>query len=352
MRRYELRGRRHIELNENAPVPEIGPDQVLVRVAACTVCNRSDLVYYHYLGLREHCANGCFGHEIAGTVHAVGDRVTRVVPGQRVFVRTPLTSGFAEFAAAREVCVGALPDEIPFAQGAILQTLPLAVHATRGVRLGDRVVILGQGPIGLMALQVARLRGAAEIVTADLDPWRLKHSAAFGADRTVTVPATPQSVEHDPAVPYPLGLARTLPELGEGFDVAVDAVGTPGTARACVDLVRQNGLVVLLGTHHVDTHVTFDLVQWEKKGLRVHSSAEPTDEARIAALRVAERLAAARPEHLHLDALLTAAYPLEELPLVMERLSHNPTLYPADEPGPHLLPPPETLKVAICPVRD
>lgn len=350
MRRYELRGRRRIELNEHAPVPEIGPDEVLVRVAACTVCNRSDLVYYHYLGLREHCANGCFGHEIAGTVHAVGDRVTRVAPGTRVFVRTPLTSGFAEFAAAREICVGVLPDEIPFAQGAILQTLPLAVHATRGVRLGDRVAILGQGPIGLMALQVARLRGAAEIVAADLDPWRLKHSAAFGADRTVTVP--PDAAPPDPAAPYPDGLARALPDLGGEFDVAVDAVGTPGTARACVDLVRQNGLVVLLGTHHVDTHVTFDLVQWEKKGLRVHSSAEPTDEARIAAMRVAERLAAALPGRLNLDALLTGTYPLEDLPLVLERLSHNPTLHPADRPGPHVLPPPETLKVAVCPERD
>src|SRR5690606_10546863 len=152
----------------------------------------------------------------------------------RVFVRTPLTSGFAEFAAAREVCVGALPDDIPFEQGAILQTLPLAVHATRGVRLGDRVAIVGQGPIGLMALQVARLRGAAEIVVADLDPWRLERSRALGADHTVAVDA-----------------AAWPGALGTDFDVAIEAVGTPGTAAACVELVRQNGLVVFLGTHHI-----------------------------------------------------------------------------------------------------
>lgn len=110
--------------------------------------------------------------------------------GRRVFVRTPLTSGYAEFAAAREIAVGALPDDIPFERGAILQTLPPAVHATRGVRLGDRVAIVGQGPIGLMALQVARLRGAAEIAVADLDPWRLERSALLGADRTVAVDAS------------------------------------------------------------------------------------------------------------------------------------------------------------------
>ncbi len=332
MRRYELVERRRIALNEDAPMPLIGPSDVLVRVGACTVCNRSDLVYYHYLGLRDHCATGCFGHEIAGTVHAVGDRVTRVVPGQRVFVRTPLTSGFAEFAAAREVCVGALPDDIPFERGAILQTLPLAVHATRGVRLGDRVAIVGQGPIGLMALHVARLRGAAEIAVADLDPWRLERSAALGADRTLVAgPDTPPT------------------ELGTGFDVAIEAVGTPGTAAACVDLVRQNGLVVLLGTHHVDTHVTFDLVTWEKKGLRLHSSAEPTDEARAAAMRVAERIAASPRHRPPLDTLLTAVHPLEELGDVLDHLSQSPTLHPADAPGPFTVPPPRTLKVAICP---
>src|SRR6266699_1728126 len=105
MRRFELAGGRHIVLDERAPVPEPGPSEVLVRVRACTICNRSDLAYYHYLGLRDHCASGTFGHEIAGIVEAVGPAVTRVAPGQRVFVRTPLTSGFADFALAREIAV-------------------------------------------------------------------------------------------------------------------------------------------------------------------------------------------------------------------------------------------------------
>ncbi len=331
MRRFELVGRHETVLRTDVPVPAPGPGEVLVRVGACTVCNRSDLAYFHYLGLRDHCAVGCFGHEIAGTVAEVGEGVTRTAPGRRVFIRTPLTSGFAEFATAREVAVGALPDHIPFEQGAILQLLPLAVHATRGVRLGDRVAILGQGPVGLMALQAARLRGAAEIAVADLDPWRLERSALLGADRCVAADGTRASLE----------------ALGGGFDVAVEAVGVPGTANACVDLVRQNGLVVLLGTHHVDTHVTVDLVAWEKKGLRVHTAAEPTDAARAAAMRTAERLAATG--RVRLEELLTHVHPLEELPAAMERLSQNPTLFPADAPGPFTAPPGETLKVAMRP---
>jgi L-iditol 2-dehydrogenase len=330
MRRYELTGRAKLELNKTAPVPRAGPGQVLIRVGACTICNRSDLVYYHYLGRREHCAQGCFGHEIAGTVESAGPGVTKVVPGDRVFVRTPLTSGYAEFAVAREVAVGFLPDQTGFEQGAILQLLPLAVHATRGVRLGDRVAILGQGPVGLMALQVTSRRGAAEIVTGDLDGWRLERSAALGATRAVLLA--------DRAEP---GWAR----LGGDFDVAIDAVGTPHTANACAGLVRQGGLVVFLGTHHLDTSVRFDLIAWERKGLRVHTAAEPTDLDRAAAMTIAQRLAPA----IRLAPLLSEVYPLDRLPEAIERLSASSLLYPAAEPSPYRGPPPRTLKLAITP---
>jgi 2-desacetyl-2-hydroxyethyl bacteriochlorophyllide A dehydrogenase len=330
MLRYELAGRRELSWNTDAEVPVPGEGEVLVKVGANSLCNRSDLAYFHYYGLRDHCATGCFGHEIAGTVAAVGQAVRRVRPGDRVFVRTPLTSGLAEYALAREIAVGRLPDDIPFEQGSILQLLPLAVHATRGVRLGDRVAILGQGPVGLMTLQVTKLRGATEVVVLDLDDWRLKRAAALGADRCV---------RNEPG-------ADPTGHLAADFDVAIEAVGTPATSNACVRLVRREGLVVFLGTHHIDTHVAFDMVEWEKKGLRVHTAAEPTDVARAEAMRVAERLAAAG--RIRLAGLLTHQFPLTELPAALRLLSANRTLAPegAEEyPGP----PPKVLKVAIRP---
>src|ERR1700723_530295 len=222
MRRFELVGQRRIELKTNVAVPEPMEGQVLVEVKACTVCGRSDLIYYHYLTLRDHCAQGCFGHEISGVIAAVGPGVTKV-------------------------------------------------------KSGDRVLIVGHGPVGLLALQTSRLRGASFVMVMDLDPWRLERSIAMSAD--VACPVNGQSV-------------LALPVLEDSFDVAIDAVGTPATLKRCIDRVRHNGLVILLGTHHVDTHVSLDLVQWEKKSLRVHSSAEPDDDARRSALRTAERLAA------------------------------------------------------------
>ncbi|CAM5431605.1 Sorbitol dehydrogenase OS=Streptomyces alboniger OX=132473 GN=CP975_30680 PE=3 SV=1 [Streptomyces alboniger] len=107
--------------------------------------------------------------------------------------------------------------------------------------------------------------------------------------------------------------------------------------------------MVLLGTHHIDTRVSVDLVTWERKGLRVHSSAEPLDTARAEALAVAERLAERRPDVLRLPDLLTHTYPLEELPKAMEQLSASRVLYPDAEHAPYDGPPRETLKVAILP---
>lgn len=332
MRRYDLVGRERIELRTDVPVPSPGFGEVLVKVAACTVCGRSDLVYYHYLGLRAHCAQGCFGHEIAGVVEEVGANVTRVARGDRVFVRTPLTSGYADYALAREAAVGRLPPHIPFEQGAILQLLPLAVHATRGIRLGDCVLIVGQGPVGLMALQVARLRGAASVTAVDLDPWRLGRSSRLGATELIAVNG------HATAT---AALAR------RSFDVAIDAVGTPSTLQLSIDAVRHNGLVVLLGTHHVDVRVPMDLVQWEKKSLRVHASAEPDDVTRQDALRTAERLV--ERDRIVLEPLLTHRYPLDRLQDAIHHLSRNSVLFPEDGPRPVEGPPPETLKVAICP---
>jgi threonine dehydrogenase-like Zn-dependent dehydrogenase len=181
-----------------------------------------------------------------------------------------------------------------------------------------------------MTLQVAKARGAAEVVVLDLDDWRLERSAALGADRLV---------RNEPGADPAGGLTGD-------FDVAIEAVGTPATANACVRLVRPEGLVVLLGTHHVDTHVTFDLVEWEKKGLRVHTAAEPTDVARAAAMRVAERLVGAG--RIRLDELLTHQFPLTELPAALDLLSASRTLAPEgaeEHPGP----PPKVLKVAIRP---
>lgn len=333
MRGFQLVDRHQLIYQDDLPKPIAEDDRVVVNVKACAVCGRSDLVYYHYLGLREHCSKGVFGHEIAGVIEDVGALVSKFKPGDRVFLRSPLQTGYADYTLARELCLGHLPESIPFEQGAILQLLPLAVHATRNICLGDRVLIIGQGPVGLMTLQVARLRGAASITVVDLDSWRLKVSKTLGADRTITV--TNET------------LLDELADMSGEFDVAIDAVGTPLAVSTCSEVLRQQGLMILLGSHHVDTHVLIDLVQWEKKGLRINMSAEPNDQARAESMQIAQRLV--NNNHIQLKPLLTHIYPLSDLPKAIEKLSHNRLLYAEKENAPVDGPPPETLKVSICP---
>ena len=333
MRGFQLIDRRQLIYREDIPKPVAKENNIVVKVKGCTICGRSDLVYYHYLGLRDHCSQGVFGHEISGIVEEVGPLVSRCSPGDRVFIRAPLQTGYAEYSLAREVCVGHLPESIPFEQGSILQLLPLAVHATRGVSLGDNVLIVGQGPVGLMALQVARLRGASSITVLDLDAWRLEVSKLLQADRTITV--TRET------------LREQLADMSGSFDVAIDAVGTPLVVNTCAQILRQQGLLVMLGSHHIDTHVVVDLVLWEKKGLRIHTSAEPTDAARRECMRVAQSLV--DNQRIQLKPLLTHIYPLNELPTAIEKLSHNSVLYAEKEDAPVEGPPFQTLKVSICP---
>jgi threonine dehydrogenase-like Zn-dependent dehydrogenase len=333
MRGYELVGRRQLRYRDDLPVPTPGAGEIRIRVKACTVCNRSDLAYYHFWGIKDHCSAGHFGHEISGTVDALGPGATRFQVGDRVFVRTPATSGYAEFALARECFVGRLPDSLPFEEGAILQLLPLAIHATRTVALGDTVMIVGAGPVGLMALQAARLRGAGHLSVVDIDPWRLEHASRLGADQVIRTS----------------GRLADLQEIGDSFDVAIDAAGTPDCINACVDVVRAGGSVVMLGTHHVDSDVTFDLVEWEDKRIQFHLGAEPDDHAKSEATLRAEKVVSSG--RFDTASLLTAKAPLEELESVLERLSDSGGLHSvhAEEEAALSGPPTGVLKIAITP---
>jgi threonine dehydrogenase-like Zn-dependent dehydrogenase len=119
----------------------------------------------------------------------------------------------------------------------------------------------------------------------------------------------------------------------------------PQPSGGWASLVRHNGLVVFLGTHHVDTKVTFDLIAWERKGLRLHTAAEPTDADRAASMAVAERLI----RRVETASLVSEVYPLDELPAAISRLSASSVLAPSGQPSRFSGPPPRTLKLAIAP---
>jgi L-iditol 2-dehydrogenase len=235
------------------PVP--GPREVLVQITAVGVCG-SDVHYYEHgrIGPMVVESPMVLGHESAGhvvelgegaTKHAVGDRVTLEpgVPCGRcrecragrynlcadvVFFATPPIDGaFADFVAIHEDFAFALPDSLSDEEGALMEPLSVGIWACRkaSVSAGDRVLVTGAGPIGLLAAQCALAFGATEVTVSDVNEQRLEVARRTGATRTVT----PR----------------------DGFDFEADALiecsGHPDALNAGINALRPAGTAVLVG---------------------------------------------------------------------------------------------------------
>ncbi|WFE35865.1 zinc-dependent alcohol dehydrogenase family protein [Micromonospora sp. WMMD975] len=245
-----------------------GPRDAIVRVDAATICG-TDL---HILGgdVPEVQPGRVLGHEAVGTVVAVGDGVANLVPGDRVLASCISACGVCRYCrdGVYGQCLGgggwilghtvdgvqAEYARIPFAdlssyrlpesisdEAAVLlaDILPTAYEVgvlNGGVRPGDTVVVVGAGPIGLAAIQTARLFSPTHVVAVDKAQSRLDAAKRFGADLTVL------------ADDDPLEAVRSVTG-GLGADVAIEAVGVPATFELCATLVRPGGRVANVGVH-------------------------------------------------------------------------------------------------------
>ena len=253
---------------EAGAVAEIGPTDVEVRVGAGGICG-SDLHYFHEGGfgtvrIREPMV---LGHEIAGTVAAVGPAVRSVRPGDKVAVNPSLPceacryclaglanqcldmrfygsamrfphvhGGFRQRLVAQERQCVAVPADVPLEKAAFAEPLAVCLHAVSraGPLLGKRVLITGAGPIGMLTLLAARHAGAGEVVITDVAEAPLALARRLGADRAVNVAA-----DKDAMASY---------EADKGtFDVMFEASGNPAALRQGITAVRPRGIVVLIG---------------------------------------------------------------------------------------------------------
>jgi len=237
------------------PVPEIGPDDVLVRVRACGICG-SDV----------HGIDGStgrrlppivMGHEAAGTVERVGANVTDLQLGDRVTFDSTIYCGhcfycsrgevnlcdnrmvlgvspggyrrhgaFAEYVAVPRRIMYRLPDNLSFEQAALIEAAAVAVHGVglTSIKLGDRAVVIGSGMIGVLALQALRAAGCAQVIVVDPVESRLKMARDLGATEV-----------------------RTSAAEIKDADVAVECVGTTDAVGAAIGCVRKGGAVTLVG---------------------------------------------------------------------------------------------------------
>jgi L-iditol 2-dehydrogenase len=193
---------------EEMPIPQIGPDELLVKVVASGICGSDVMEWY-----RIKKAPLVLGHEIAGEIVKVGEGVERYQVGDRVFVSHHIPcntcryclngqhtvcetlhttnfdpGGFAEYLRVPRLNVDRgvflLPDEVSFEEGAFVEPLACVVRGQRVARLqpGQTVLVLGSGISGLLHIALARALGAGRIVATDINEYRLKAAQRFGAD--------------------------------------------------------------------------------------------------------------------------------------------------------------------------
>jgi L-iditol 2-dehydrogenase len=256
---------------ETVPVPRIGRGEVLVRVHTCGVCG-TDL---KKIATGSHSAPRIFGHETSGIIAVVGEGVTDLHAGDRVVVfhhipcrecyycrhKTfaqcptykrvgctagfePSGGGFAEYVRVMDWIVQhgtvRIPDGISFEQACFVEPVNTCLKGIEALRLqsGESVLVIGQGPIGIILGVLAR-RSGATVITSDLYPERLKIGESFGLRLTVDASDT-NVVER----------VRELTE-GRGADAVILAVGSNNLIRPAMDAARPGGRVLLFAqTQH------------------------------------------------------------------------------------------------------
>jgi L-iditol 2-dehydrogenase len=240
------------------PLPRTGEREALVAVKACGICG-SDLHFYTHGRIGEFVVRDplVLGHEAAGEVVELGPGVRTLKLGDRValepgvpcrrcsyclsgrynlcrdvvFYSAPPHDGFfREYVALPEDFCYRLPQSVSTEAGATVEPLAVGLHAIAlvGLRPGDAVVVLGAGPIGLLATAAARALGAGRITAVDLAPARLEFALKMGADRTV------------PA-------AEAAETLRDSADVVLDCVAVEETLAQGVEIITPGGRIAWVG---------------------------------------------------------------------------------------------------------
>jgi 2-desacetyl-2-hydroxyethyl bacteriochlorophyllide A dehydrogenase len=250
-----------------ADQPIVGPDDVLIRVAAAGICG-TDLHILH--GEYEATYPLIPGHEFSGTVVAVGERITRFRVGDRVTadpnipcnrclacqrnepnqcenlaaIGVTRNGGFAQYVVAPEgnvFLIGAMS----FAQAALIEPLACVVWGLKrvNVQAGDSALVLGAGPMGCLLMQALRASGATTVVVTDTVAWRLDQAAALGATETVLADAQQEK--------------RLRAIAPGGYHIVADATGIPKVLEQTFGYARPRGKVWVFGVTPRTAQATF-----------------------------------------------------------------------------------------------
>lgn len=261
---------------EQIPEPSYGPNDVMIRMKKTAICG-TDMHIWHWdeWAQRTIKVPMAVGHEYAGEIVALGSEVRGLAIGDRVSGEGHITCGhcrncragrrhlcrntvgvgvnrpgcFAEYMSLPASNVFKLPDAITDEIASILDPFGNATHTALSFNLvGEDVLITGAGPIGIMAVAIARFVGSRHVVITDVNPYRLDLARRMGASRALDV----RTEKLDEAM-------KSL-QMEEGFDVGLEMSGVPSAFREMLRTMHHGGSVALLGLMPQDTGIHWDEV--------------------------------------------------------------------------------------------
>jgi L-iditol 2-dehydrogenase len=317
-----------IRLEERSQ-PQPGPKEVLVEIKAVGVCG-SDVHYYEHGRIGSFIVNQplILGHESAGVIVAVGEGVSLGRVGQRVtiepgipcrvcrecrhgnynlcqnvrfFGTPPIDGAFTNYVTIPDDFAYALPDSMSFEEGALIEPLSVGLWACRkaGLRGGDRVLVTGAGPIGIVSMKVAIALGAAEVIVTDVFPERLEIARKQGATRTVNV------------------AKESLPSLGLDADTLIECSGNNQALKDGLRSLRPAGRAVVVGMGPgEEASIPLSFLQNNEivlTGIFRYANTYQDAIAMVAAGRI------------DLKSLVTSTYKLEETEAALQAAKNDPT---------------------------
>jgi len=329
-----LHGREDLRI-ERVPLPTAGPGEIVVRVEAALTCGTDLKVFRRGYHAKMLTLNRLFGHELAGTVHAVGAGVTEFAPGDRV---VPLNSApcdacffcrngqqnlcddllfnngaYAEYIniPARIVAKNTLrvPDAMLLEHAALTEPLACVMRGLEesNATAGQTTIVLGAGPIGLLFIHAASLAGLHVIAVVKRSD-QVATAKHFGAEQVVRITDVSDVIS----------TTRALTPEGRGADIVFEAVATPEAWQWAVQMARKGGLVNWFGGPPAGTQVSLDTNLIHYSDLTLKASFHHTPATARAAF---DLLNSGR---FLCDDFLTGTATLDELPEIFNQMLTRP----------------------------
>jgi threonine dehydrogenase-like Zn-dependent dehydrogenase len=296
--------------------PKPGANEVLVRVDSCGICGSEYLPWKQGIQGMQGMQGGRLplrlGHEVAGEIIEIGPGVSDLALGDRVtgFFR----EGFAESALAPARAVVKIPNQLSYMQAALGEPISCVVSGAlrTDIGLGKTVVVIGLGFMGLMALQLMRLKGALRLIAIDTR-MESKHIAIqLGADEFYS----PDRIPED------LMLADS--SGSGGVDVVVECTGNGKALDCAVVMVKRHGILSIVG-YHQDGLRSVDFGLLNRKAVDIVNAHEKREDFKVACMKTG--LALVVGGQLVIDPLITHAYGLESVDAAFEDFAVKPGGY-------------------------